>query len=88
MKRLIGYAMHFRPLLTCLLASITAALLVGCTSTPDLGGWAQNSADLAGAISGEHKKVLTRLNGDIVHLKIGEQEEWSLGGAEGYSSKD
>ena len=88
MNRVNGCAMHFRRRLKCLLTLIMGAVLVGCSSTPDLGGWAQNSADLAGAISGEHKKVLTRLNDDIVQLKIGEQEEWNLGGKKGYKSKD
>lgn len=82
-------AIYFYPRLKCIITLIMVAVLIGCSSTPDLGGWAQNSADLAGAISGEQKKVLTRLNDDIVQLKIGEKEEWNLGGdSGGYSSKN
>lgn len=58
---------------------IVALLATGCTTTPDLSGWAQNSADLAGAVATENKEVLERLDRNIAELQVGEEEGWQLG---------
>lgn len=48
----------------------------GCTSTPDLSGWAQNSADLAGAVANEGKHITERLDQDYAQYHIGTEEGW------------
>lgn len=48
----------------------------GCTSTPDISGWAQNSADLAGAVASEGKQITERLDQSYAQYYIGTQEGW------------
>jgi len=52
--------------------------LAGCSSTPDLSGWAQNSAELANAINSENKEVLQRLDTNIAEIQLGGRENWTL----------
>ena len=55
------------------------SLSFGCTTTPDLSGWAKSSADLAGIVKAENKKIITRLDQNISELEVGKKEEWNLG---------
>ena len=55
------------------------SLSFGCTTTPDLSSWAKSSADLAGIVKAENKKVITRLDQNISELEVGKKEEWNLG---------
>jgi len=59
-------------------AILSVLLITGCTATPDLSGWAQNSAEMAGAVSYEHQKVIDRVDGIITHVRVGEKEKWRL----------
>ncbi len=49
-----------------------------CATTPDLSGWAQNSAELAGVIKAESTNVLTRLDKNIAEMVSGKKEGWWL----------
>ncbi len=60
-------------------ALFVAVALVACTTTPDLKGWAQNSADLAGAIGAENKQVSDRIQTDIGLARAGEGEGLVIG---------
>ena len=55
---------------------VSLSLLGACTATPDLAGWAQNSADLASAINLSNQTVLERIDRDITRMKIGQGEKW------------
>jgi len=52
--------------------------LTACTTTPNLSGWAQNSAELAGAIRIQNKEVLDRLDSNLSEMQIGSQEKWDI----------
>lgn len=55
---------------------IALLFMSGCTSTPDISGWAQNSADLAGAVANEGKLISERLDQNYAQYHIGTEEGW------------
>lgn len=62
-----------------LVASLVLALASSaCTTTPDLSGWAQNSAELAGVVKAESTNVLKRLDKNIAEMESGNKEGWNL----------
>lgn len=54
---------------TLMIAGLCAALS-GCTKTPDLAGWAVNSAELATAVNVENKKVLDEIDTQITLTEL------------------
>jgi hypothetical protein len=62
-----------------LAASLSLAFAISaCATTPDLSGWAQNSAELAGAVKSESTNVLKRLDKNIAEMELGAKEGWRL----------
>ncbi len=65
-----------RKSLTAAAFGIALILISGCSSTPDISGWAQNSADLAGAVANEGKQITERLDQNYAQYRIGTKEGW------------
>jgi hypothetical protein len=65
-----------RKSLTAAAYGLALIFISGCTTTPDISGWAQNSADLAGAVANEGKQITERLDQNYAQYKIGTEEGW------------
>ncbi len=62
--------------LTLAASGLALIFLAGCAATPDISGWAQNSADLAGAVASEGKQITDRLDQNYAQYHIGTEEGW------------
>lgn len=61
------------------LAALVATLLLsGCFATPDLSGWAQNSATLATTVSAENTAILNRMDKNIATYRTGKKIGWDI----------
>ena len=65
-----------RKSLTAAAYGLALIFISGCASTPDISGWAQNSADLAGAVANEGKQITERLDQNYAQYHIGTEEGW------------
>lgn len=65
-----------RKSLTAAAFGLSMLFISGCTTTPDISGWAQNSADLAGAVANEGKQITERLDQNYAQYRIGTEEGW------------
>ena len=51
--------------------------LTGCTSTPDLSGWATGSAVISESVAAENSAALAKLDETLLKFQIGEKESWT-----------
>lgn len=62
--------------LTAAAFGLALIFISGCAMTPDISGWAQNSAELAGAVANEGKQITERLDQNYAQYDIGKSEGW------------
>jgi len=51
---------------------------VGCTSTPNLTQWAENSAGLQTAVAKSEKNLLSKIEESVEVFELSEEEEWTV----------
>ena len=53
-------------------------VISGCSSTPDLGKWAEGSAAISSAVAANNSDTLSKIDTALEKIETGQKEDWAL----------